>query len=66
MTLDDLTRDLFRMPDDPAPLDHCPGCMTSAAAHTTTYTPHGVQGHYECGFCHWTWATAWWQQEGDN
>lgn len=64
MARDDLTADLFQMPPEEAPLDNCPGCMTKTAAERTGRVPGGTQASYRCGFCSWTWDTAWW--EGGN
>lgn len=63
MSIDDLTRNLFRMPPDTGPADNCPGCMTRTSPSDTTPAPGGIQCAYTCVACSWTWECAWWEGE---
>ena len=67
MTLDDLTRDLFHMPDEPPTgcVETCPECMARHVTPATIETvPNGAQCHYTCHVCGCDWTTSWWEGEG--
>ena len=68
MNLDDLTRDLFRMPDDEpdGADDSCPSCDWGPVAPHVWHRPDArtlVCG-YACPGCREQWECSWW--EGGN
>lgn len=66
MTLDDLTRDLFRMPDEPpiGCVETCPGCMARGNTPTAWHRPDKATlvCAYTCHTCAWEWDCSWWQE----
>lgn len=65
MSIDDLTRDLFRMPDEPpfGVVETCPECMTRGQQPTVWHRPDVTTPvcAYACTNCRGEWETSWWQ-----
>lgn len=66
MSLDDLTRDLFRMPDEPPAgcVETCPDCMARGQQPVAWHRPDAetLTCAYTCTNCRREWQCSWWQE----
>ena len=66
MSIDDLTRDLFRMPDEPPSgvTETCPECATRGQQPIAWHRPDAgtLICTYTCTNCRGEWQCSWWQE----
>ena len=66
MHLDNLTRDLFHMPDEPPSgcVETCPDCMARGQQPVAWHRPdvETLTCAYTCTGCSMEWQCSWWQE----